>query len=267
MDQQASIGGLIQTWRRARRMSQLDLAGESGISTRHLSFVESGRARPSRGMVLRLSTALRVPARAENEMLLVAGFAPSRRETAYDAPEMAEAIAAVRMLLARHDPYPAVAMDPRWDIVMANAAYAASVNACGPAARGCAPIAAMAVVPPPRPNVLRLLCHPDGLRHQLANWAEVVRDIVDRVRREVARDGDPIRRALLDEALVQPGMPAAEPTPATAPIALIVPVALRAGGRIHRFFSTIATLGTAQDITLQELRIETLHPIDPPTGA
>ena len=261
MEPQTSIGGLIQTWRRARRMSQLDLAGESGISTRHLSFVESGRARPSRGMVLRLSAALRVPPRAENELLLVAGFAPSRRETAYEAPEMAEALAAVRMLLARHDPYPAVALDPRWDIVMANAAYAASVNACGTAALGRPPIEPMALVTAPRPNVVRLLCHPDGFRHQIANWEEVVQDIVDRVRREIGRDGDGARRTLLDEALAQPGMPALAASAATSPVALIVPVELRVGHEIHRFFSTIATLGTAQDITLKELRIETLHPM------
>ncbi|MGE0713845.1 MAG: helix-turn-helix domain-containing protein [Alphaproteobacteria bacterium] len=259
------VGTLLARWRRQRRMSQLDLSGEAGVSARHLSFVESGRARPSRDMVLRLCAALAVPQRARNEVLLAAGFAPVFRETPLDAPAMADVLTALRMILGRHAPLPGVALDARWDIVMANPAYAAAVNACGAAARGGPPIAALTLLPAPRPNLLRLLTHPEGYRHQLGNWPEVVRSILDRARREVARDGDPTRRALLAEALAQPGVPKLPDLDAAGPAELIVPVVLLSPAGPLGFLSTIATLGTAQDITLQELRIETLHPADAAT--
>ncbi len=167
-----TVGRLIQQWRRTRRMSQMELSGESGVSTRHLSFVESGRARPSRELVLRLSAALAVPRRERNDLLLAAGFAPAYRETPIDAPEMAEVLQALTMILERHAPFPAVALDGRWDILMANPAYAASVNACGPAALNAPPVVPLALLPRPRPNLLRLLCHPEGFRNHLDNWAE-----------------------------------------------------------------------------------------------
>lgn len=260
-NQDPSVGGMLAGWRRARRMSQLDLAGETGVSARHLSFVESGRLRPSRPMVLRLADALGLPPRVQNELLLAGGFAPVHRETALDAPEMAEMVAALRMLLARHDPLPAVAFDTRWDIVMANRAYAAAIRAAaGPAAfAGAPPPEPLAVCGRPRANILRLLCHPDGLSHALDNWPEAVAAILARVRLEVARDGDPARRRLLAEMLAYPGVRLPDPGAAPAVPALIVPVALRTPTGVVRYFSTVATLGTAQDITLQELRIETFH--------
>ncbi|MCC7271021.1 MAG: helix-turn-helix transcriptional regulator [Alphaproteobacteria bacterium] len=259
------VGTLLARWRRQRRMSQLDLAGESGVSTRHLSFVESGRARPSRDMVLRLCSALAVPQRARNEVLLAAGFAPVFRETPLDAPAMAEVLTALRMILDRHAPFPGVALDARWDIVMANAAYAAAVNGCGPDALRAPPVVPLVLLPAPRPNLLRLLAHPQGYRNALGNWEEVARAILGRVRREIARDGDPARRALLTEALAYPGVPPLPELDAAGAAGLVVPVILAAPGATLRFLSTIATLGTAQDITLQELRIETLHPADAAT--
>ncbi|BBK39963.1 transcriptional regulator [Allostella sp. ATCC 35155] len=261
-----TVGRLIAQWRRARRMSQMELSGESGVSTRHLSFVESGRARPSRELVLRLSAALAVPRRERNDLLLAAGFAPAYRETAIEAPEMAEVVQAVTMILERHAPYPAVALDGRWDVLMANAAYAASVMACGPEARGSALIPPLVLLPKPRPNLLRLLCHPDGIRNHLDNWVEATRAVLGRVRREVGRDGDPVRRAAFEEALAWPGVPPLPEIDAAGPSDLIVPVALRTPTGTLRFLSTIATLGTAQDITLQDLRIETFHPADPETA-
>lgn len=256
------VGRLLAQWRRQRRMSQMDLSGESGVSTRHLSFVESGRARPSRELVLRLSAALSVPRRDRNELLLAAGFAPLYRETALDAPEMGDVLAALTMILGRHSPFPSVALDSRWDIVMANPSYAASVNGCGPEAIGGGPVAALVLLPSPRPNLLRLLCHPDGLRHHVANWEQATRATLDRVRREVARDADPARRALLDEALAYPGVPSLPELDAGGAAELIVPVVLRTPAGPLRLLSTIATLGTAQDITLQDLRIESFHPAD-----
>lgn len=261
-----TVGRLIAQWRRARRMSQMELSGESGVSTRHLSFVESGRARPSRELVLRLSAALAVPRRERNDLLLAAGFAPAYRETAIEAPEMAEVLQAVTMILERHAPYPAVALDGRWDVLMANAAYAGSVMACGREARGVEAIPPLVLLPKPRPNLLRLLCHPDGIRHHLDNWVEAAQAVLGRVRREVARDGDPARRAAFEEALAWPGVPPLPEIDAAGPPDLIVPVALRTPAGPLRFLSTIATLGTAQDITLQDLRIETFHPADAETA-
>lgn len=257
-----TVGRLIAEWRRARRMSQMELSGESGVSTRHLSFVERGRARPSRELVLRLSAALAVPRRDRNDLLLAAGFAPAYRETPIEAPEMAEVLRLVTMILGRHDPFPAVALDGRWDVLMANAAYAATVAACGPAARGDRPVPPLTLLPKPRPNLLRLLCHPDGVRNHLENWAEAAQAVLGRVRREVGRDGDPSRRALLAEALAWPGVPQLPDLDAAGPSDLVVPVVLRTPAGPLRFVSTIATLGTAQDITLQDLRIETFHPAD-----
>lgn len=260
-----TVGRLLAQWRRQRRMSQMDLSGESGVSARHLSFVESGRARPSRELVLRLSAALSVPRRDRNDLLLAAGFAPLYRETALDAPEMGEALAAVAMILRRHQPFPCVALDSRWDVVMANAPYAAAVNACGTAAIGGGLVPPLALLPEPRPNLLRLLCHPDGYRRHLENWEETARAILDRVAREVARDADRARRALLEEALAYPDVPPLSEADAGGTADLIVPVVLRTPAGPLRFLSTIATLGTAQDITLQDLRIESLHPADAAT--
>ncbi|MBM3546741.1 MAG: helix-turn-helix transcriptional regulator [Alphaproteobacteria bacterium] len=261
ISQAPAIGGLIQRWRKGRRLSQLDLALESGISARHLSFIETGRTRPSRDMVLRLCGVLAVPLRDRNNLLLAAGFAPVYRETALDAPEMAEIISAVRMILRRHEPYPAVAFDVGWDIVMANTAYAGMVNALLPA--GHAQLPALALVEKPRPNILRMLCRPEGARNLLANWEETTRAVLARARREVLRDGDAGRRALLAEVSAYPGVPGPDPRELDgAQVGLVVPVEIRTSAGTQRLLSTIATLGTAEDITLQELRIESFHPVE-----
>ncbi len=261
----APAGALIAQWRKARRISQLDLALEAGVSARHLSFVETGRSRPSRGLLLTLSRALALAPRDRNGLLLAGGFAPVYRETALDAPEMAEMRSALSLILRRNEPFPAVVFDRRWDIVMANGAYARIVNATLPA--GAAAIEPEALAPTPRPNLLRLLCDPAGYRPHILNWHEVVRAVLSRVRREAARDGKqgaallrelahfPEIGQMLDEADIERGP------------ALIVPVELRTPAGIVRLLSTVATLGTAQDITLQEIRIETFHPADEATDA
>lgn len=256
-----AIGGLIQRWRKGRRMSQLDLALESGISSRHLSFVETGRTRPSRDMVLRLCGVLAVPLRDRNNLLLAAGFAPVYRETAFDAPEMAEILSAVRMILRRHEPYPAVAFDAGWDVLMANPAYAGMVNALLP--EGHLPLVPLVLTQKPRPNILRMLCRPDGARQIVANWEETTRAVLARARREVLRDGDAGRRALLGEVMGYPGVPGPDPRELDgAQVGLVVPVEIRSPAGTQRLLSTIATLGTAEDITLQELRIESFHPVE-----
>lgn len=259
------VGGLIAYWRKARRMSQLALAGESGVSARHLSFLESGRAQPSRDMVLRLCEALRVPLNERNNLLLAAGFAPVFRESALDSPEMEEGLSALRLILRHHEPLPAVALDTRWSIVMANGPYAEFVNGSNPALLPSGPIVPLDLVPRPAPNVLRLLCHPKGFRRMVANWSRVTSTILARVAAEVRNDADEGRRNLLAEALGYPGVP---PLPSGAQAAaeagaLIVPAEIIDGDGVIRYFSTIATLGTAQDITLRDLRIEMFHPVGP----
>ncbi|WP_158292269.1 MmyB family transcriptional regulator [Paracraurococcus ruber] len=262
----AGAGGLLAAARRARRFSQMHLALEAGISPRHLSYVETGKSRPSPGLVLRLCEALGLPPREADGVLLAAGHAPAHRETPLEAPAMAEVLAALRLILARHDPLPAVAFDAAWDVVMVNQAYAPALDACLAAGAdpgaGTMPRPVLALLPAPRPNLLRLLCHPAGARRLLANWPEVARALLDRVQREARLPtADPARRPPIEEALAQPGIAALirqRPLGAAAP--LVVPVAFQAPDGPKRFLTTIATLGTAQDLTLRELRIETYHP-------
>jgi transcriptional regulator with XRE-family HTH domain len=249
------IGGLLRHWRAARRVSQLDLALEADVSSRHLSFVETGRAQPSREMVLRLAEALQVPLRERNALLLAAGYAPLYRETGLEAPEVAEARRAVEFILAQQEPYPAIVVDRHWNLLMANAATRRFLG-----------LFPLGEVPAP-PNVLRLLFHPGGLRPFLENWEDVAGRLIQRVHREAAGSPpDAATRALLRELLDYPGVPTRWRTPeldrAPAPLVTIV---YRLGGRALRFFSTVTTFGTPQDVTLQELRIECFFPGDAAT--
>lgn len=256
---EGTIGGLLAGWRRARRMSQLELALEAGMSARHLSFIETGRARPSRDMVLILARALRLPAHERNSLLLSAGFAPLYRETRLDDPEMAQALAVLALILGRQEPYPAVALDRNWDIVMCNPTYARLVARIVP--DGHAELPPLVLTETPRLNALRLLFGPGGFRTQLDNWEAVARAVLARVRREIGTDRDPKRRALLAEISKYPDVPA-DSLDADAGPDLIVPIELRDGGRLRRLVSMIAILGTAQDITLQDLRIELFYPAE-----
>ena len=260
------FGDLLTRWRKTRRMSQLGLALEAEISSRHVSFIETGRARPSRDMVLRLARALDVPLRERNDLLLAAGFAPVHRETPLDAPEMAPMLAALRVILGRHDPFGAVAMDRNWDIVMASHASSALFNAHR--LPGVAAIEPLTLTPAPRPNMIRTTCHPAGFRPLLVNWAEIVDETLVRLEYEVARDSSPKRRALLDEALAYPDVAAARAASQGGAPPLMIPVVMRGpdGGTVE-LMSTIATLSTAEDITLRELRIEAFYPVDPAVEA
>jgi transcriptional regulator with XRE-family HTH domain len=261
------VGMLLARTRRLRRLSQMDLAGDAGVSARHLSFVETGRARPSRELVVRLCEALGVPPRETDAFLLAAGFAPQHRETPLESPAMAEILAALRLLLERHG-LPAAAFDGRWDIVMANEAYVPVINLCLAAGAdpeaGAGPIPPLTLLPAPRPNLLRVLCHPNGARQLLANWPEVTRAILLRVTRELRHSPPaPDRMPPLEEALAYPGVRRLlAGVPAVPAAALLVPVDFRQpDGGITRYITTLATLGTAQDLTLRELRIETYHPV------
>jgi len=245
------LGTLLKDWRRRRRLSQLDLALEAGVSARHLSFVETGRSKPSREMVLHLAEQLDVPLRDRNHMLLAAGFAPAFEERAIDAPEMAPVRVALQRVLAGHEPYPAVVVDRWWNLVAANRSVALFTDQ-----------AAAHLLEPPV-NVLRLALHPDGVARRVVNHAEFRAHLLDRLHRQVALTGDERLAALHEEVSEYPGG-AASLQPHETGIA--VPVRLRQGDRELAFFSTIATFGTAVDITLAELAIEAFFPADEATA-
>lgn len=251
----APFGTLLSQWRKLRGKSQLDLAVDADVSPRHVSFVETGRSAPSREMVLTLATALQVPLRERNALLLAAGYAPVFRETDLDAPELAPARRALDLILKHQEPHPAVVMNRQWDIVRTNRA---AEKFFARLLRGQTPRAAK------RPNVLRLMFDPKGLRPWVTNWEAVAEGLVQRVHREaVGGVPDEGTRRLLSEILSYPGVPdqwrTLDPTFATAPF---IPVSFERGSLRVSYFSTVTTLGTAQDITLQELRVECFFPAD-----
>jgi transcriptional regulator with XRE-family HTH domain len=247
------VGPLIRRWRNARGLSQLALAAESVVSLRHLSFIETGRSSPSRAMVLKLAEVLDVPLRERNSLLLAAGFAPVYRESELDGPELAAVRDALDAILAQQEPYPALVIDREWNIRHANAG----------AARFFAFLQAGQVASAPGPpNVLRRMFHPDGVRRHVRNWPEVCEALVRRVRREaIGGVTDERAQSILREVLAYPGVPASlRSLDATSPILPVVPIRYARDGREFDYFSTVTTLGTAQDITLQELRIECFFP-------
>lgn len=249
------VGALLRHWRSARRVSQLGLALEADVSMRHLSYVETGRAQPSREMVLRLAEALQVPLRERNTLLLAADYAPLYSETGLDAPEMAEARRAVEFILAQQEPYPAIVLDRHWNLLMANAGtkrFLALFPECAP---------------PGPPNGLRLIFHPQGLRPFIESWDDLAARLIQRLHREVAGDPSNVAtRTLLDELLSYPEVPSRWRVPDLehAPPPLLS-VGYRHKDRVLRFFSTITTFGTPQDVTVQELRIECFFPADETT--
>jgi transcriptional regulator with XRE-family HTH domain len=249
---------LLREWRQKRRLSQLDLALSSGVSQRHVSFLESGRANPSRNMILQLSETLDVPLRDRNAWLTAAGFAPLFRTRTLDDPQMSQVMSAVRMMLTAHEPFPAIALDRAWNVRMSNASFDRLTAMLG------ADLWAR-IGGGPR-NLMRLFFHPEGIRPLVVNWATVGPLIWRRAQREAeAMDGQEMKAVLAELAPHQ----AAEILWSAADTAL-VPVAafvLQMGAQRISMFAIIATLGTAQDVTADELRIETLFPADAETEA
>jgi transcriptional regulator with XRE-family HTH domain len=242
----------LSWWRKRRGMSQLQLAMAATCSQRHISFLELGRAKPSREMVLRLSAALDVPLRQSNELLLAAGYAPVWRETDLGAQALAPIRQALDYLLAQQEPYPAVVVDRRWNLLMANKGAVAMVEfLVDPVAPGTAI------------NLADALVAPDVLRPHLANWAEVVRYFVRSVAADATADATAETAALLDRLLhykdVSSTIVQGQVHDDSGPV---LPMRFRKGDTELRLFTTIATLGTPQDITLQELRIESFFPMD-----
>jgi transcriptional regulator with XRE-family HTH domain len=255
----APVGQLLRDWRIRRRMSQLDLATEAGISARHLSFVETGRSKPSREMVLHLAEHLDVPLRERNPLLMAAGYAPTYQATDFDAPEMAAVRDATERLLKAHEPYPAILVDRSWNLVSANSAAMLLVEGVDPS-----------LLEPPV-NVLRTSLHPRGLAPRIINLAQWSDHIIDNLRRTIAMTGDEELRALEMELVGYAREMGVEPAAATeAPREIAIPMRLRpveATDQELQFMTMIATFGTPVDITLAELAFETFLPADGYTAA
>jgi transcriptional regulator with XRE-family HTH domain len=255
MGQALAIGDHLRTWRQRRRMSQLDLACEAAISARHVSFLETGRSRPSRDMLLHLAERLEVPLRERNVLLVAAGFAPVFTERPLNDSALGAARQAIDQVLAGHEPYPAIAVDRHWVLVAAN-------TAAGRIMGGIAP----ELLNPPV-NVLRVALHPDGLAPRTINFAEWRGHLLARLRRQVELTADPVLAALSEELAGYPSSPRrAGPSPPGNPAAVAIPLRLVVGAEILSFLSTITVFGTPVDITLSELAIEAFFPADRATA-
>ena len=250
------VGDLLRDWRQRRRMSQLDLALEADISTRHLSFLETGRSQPSREMVLLLAEKLDIPLREQNIMLVSAGFAPVYSERSLDDPALASMRHAVDLVLKGHDPYPALAVDRHWSLVAANDALMGLIDGVDPA-----------LLKPPV-NVLRLSLHPAGVARRIANFTEWRDHIVARLLRQVDVTGDAVLAALVEELRAYPIPDKAARGPAARQdyAGVVVPLHLLTGEGVLTLFSTTTIFGTPVDVTLSELAIEAFFPADPETA-
>ena len=251
----APFGERLRHWRQRRRLSQLELALQAEVSTRHLSCVETGRASPSREMVLRLAERLQLPPRERNALLVAAGYAPMYRERALDDPAMAAARTAVQRILDAHEPWPALAMDRHWNLVMHNRLVPLLLQ-------GVAPELLKAPV-----NVLRLSLHPQGLApriHNLPQWRE---HLLERLRQQITATGDSTLAALAEELRALPGAPehAAHALPGEH-LGVLMPFRFDTPLGALNLISTTTVFGTAVDITLQELALETFFPADDETA-
>jgi transcriptional regulator with XRE-family HTH domain len=246
-----AVGPMLRDWRQRRRMSQLELALEAGVSTRHLSFVETGRSRPSPDMVLHLAEQLEVPLRERNQLLLAAGYAPRYGARSLEDPELASVRDALGRLLAAHEPFPAIAVDRAWNLVASN-------GALGPLLEG----VEEALLAPPV-NVLRLALHPGGVAPRIRNLGEWRGHCLHRLDRQIALDPDEGLEALRAELASYPG-PGCGPEPGAAEIMIELRLASSLGELA--FFSTITTFGTALDVTVAELSIEAFFPADAETA-
>jgi transcriptional regulator with XRE-family HTH domain len=254
--QVSPVGQLVKQWRERRRLSQLTLAVDAEISTRHLSFIETGRAQPSRDMVLLLARALDVPPRGRNDLLTAAGYAPVYRETALDAPEMSDVRRALDFMLRQQEPFPGLVIDGHWNLLMTN--------------EGARRLMSLFISPDDvgalggRPNAMRLFYHPRGMRPHIVNWEATAAALIQWLHLDLARGiGDAETRRLLEELLSYPDVPPKwrsldlDVTPAP-----FLAVEMRKGELHLKFFSTLTSLGVPYDITLHELRVECFFPAD-----
>jgi transcriptional regulator with XRE-family HTH domain len=249
-----TVGALLRDWRQRRRLSQLDLALDADVSARHLSFVETGRSRPSAEMVLHLSERLGVPFRERNRLLLAGGYAPAFPEHPLDAPEMGPVREAIDQVLTGHEPFPALVVDRHWGMVAANRSVTMLTEGVAPH-----------LLEPPI-NVLRLSLHPDGAAPRIVNLGEWRAHLLERLGRQAVVSGDSALAALHAELAAYPGgEPAVRHDPAATEIA--VPLRLRTKTSVLSFISTVTTFGTPTEITVSELSIESFFPADAATAA
>jgi transcriptional regulator with XRE-family HTH domain len=248
------VGAILRDWRQRRRLSQLDLALEAGISTRHLSFVETGRSKPSADMVLHLAEQLEVPLRDRNALLLAAGYAPQYGARSLDDPEMAHIRDALGRVLEGHEPFPALAVDRYWNLVASNAALGVLLDGV-----------ADELLEPPA-NTLRIALHPQGMPPRVLNFAAWRSHLLERLERAVALTGDPQLSELQNEVLRFPGPPAPEQSAPGGDVMFGLKLAAPGDGRVLSFFSTITTFGTPLDITVAEIAIEAFFPADDQTA-
>lgn len=245
------FGQHLRHWRAHRRLSQLDLADEAGVSTRHLSYMETGRATPSREMVLRLAERLNIPLRERNALLVAAGYAPMYRERPLTDPALAPARAAVELILQSHEPWPALAVDRHWNLVAANRMVSLLLAGAG-----------AALLQPPV-NVLRLSLHPQGIAPNIVNLTQWRNHILERLRQQIHATGDAGLAALLDELRALP-LPAETDalTLAGEHLGVAMPLRFRSPAGVLSFISTTTVFGSPLDVTLQELALETFFPSD-----
>jgi transcriptional regulator with XRE-family HTH domain len=254
------FGGLLRRWREQRRLSQLDLAVEAGISSRHLSFVETGRSQPSRETLLLLASVLDVPLRDRNDLLVAAGYAPIYRETKLEATAMSDVRRAVDFILAQQEPYPALVLDRHWNVLKVNDGSArVQARFLDPAA-----VAELGA-----PNAMRLMFHPRAFRPHIVNWEATAASLIQWLHRDAMSGfGDAETRRLLDEVLSYPDVPRQWRTiDLAASTAPFLTIEFRKDDLTLKYFTTLTSLGTPHDITLQELRIESFFPADETTQA
>jgi transcriptional regulator with XRE-family HTH domain len=248
------VGDLLRGWRQRRHLSQLDLAGDAEISTRHLSFIETGRSTPSREMVLRLAERLEVPLRARNTLLTAAGYAPVYAERPLGDPALAPARRAIDHLLAAHEPFPAIAIDRHWRLVASNQAAAGLMGGVDPS------------LIEPQVNVLRLSLHPGGLASRIANLGQWRSHLLARLRHQVDVSADPILGDLLRELSEYPlpdgAVPDMSVMSADDYAGVFVPLQLRTDAGVLSFLSTTTIFGTPVDVTLSEIALESFFPAD-----
>ena len=251
------VGHLLREWRQRRRLSQLNLAVEAEISTKHLSFLETGRSLPSRDMLLHLAEQLEIPLREQNILLVAAGYSPVFSERPLDDPALRAARQAMDLVLTGHEPYPALAIDRHWTLVAANRAVPLLIVAADPA-----------LLQPPV-NVIRLSLHPTGLAPQIVNYVEWRAHLLARLRRQIDISADPVLVELLQEVSAYPapsGMRASASSPARAYAEVVVPFQLMTAMGLLAFISTTTIFGTPVDITVSELALESFFPADPATA-
>jgi transcriptional regulator with XRE-family HTH domain len=250
------VGTLLRDWRQRRRLTQLDLALDAGVSTRHLSFLETGRSRPSSDMVLHLAEQLEVPLRERNQLLLAAGYAPVYGQRTLDDPEMRPVREAIELVLRGHEPYPALVVDQQWEMLAANRGVGLLT----------ADVAPHLMEPPV--NTLRVTLHPEGMAPHILNLGEWRAHLLARLERQMTATGDPALANLFRELSAYPAPPPPPGRHGNAGLAdeIVVPLRMAAGEHELSFFSTVTTFGTAVDITVAELAIEALYPTDAATA-